>query len=118
MRLAYQMACDRVDREAAVAQSLYVSELRQFLRNMTPGYDIFPLDAMVFHRWITTVAAEHLPPPLTPEPGVDQLTYAFVMRAVDVSVEETVAILASEMQRLARKPGQWEFPDHDDTPFA
>jgi hypothetical protein len=118
MRLAYQVACDRVDREAAVAQSLYISELRQFLRHMTPAYDIFPLDALVFHRWITTVVADHLPPPLATDAGADELSYSFVMRAVDVSVEETIAILSSEMQRLARKPGQWEFPDHDDRPFV
>lgn len=117
MRQSYQHACDRVDREIATIQSLYISELRQLLMGLIPAYDLFPLDTMIFHRWVTSVVSGHLPPPMPPEPGTDEVDHTFVMRAVDAATEETVAVLAAEMQRMARKPAQWEFPDQGEPLF-
>jgi hypothetical protein len=98
LRLEYQNACDRIDREIAQSQSEYLAEVRWTLRSANLQYDLTPLNVTVMNQWIGRVAIEALPPSAPPTPGIDYLRAEFVHRACAAGVERTVALMIREYE--------------------
>jgi hypothetical protein len=98
LRAEYHGSCDCVDRQLADLPGSLVSEFRWLLRSWNPHYELALLNFHTLREWAGRVALDATPPP-EPElpPAADQITYAFVARAMEASHHEIVAALHAEI---------------------